>query len=96
VFSLGNFTPTGTSGPVWRTFSVANNKLQAEDVLRTLAVLPATATQQLVDDVVDLQAQYGRDDGSVPRHDGRRRRGRCLGRRTADRSRSRTSFSGAR
>ena len=27
--------------------------------------MPATATQQLVDDVVDLQAQYGRDDGSI-------------------------------
>ena len=66
VFSLGNFTPTGTGGPVWRTFTVANNRLQAEDVLRTLAILPATATQQLVDDVVDLQAQYGRDDGSAP------------------------------
>jgi type IV pilus assembly protein PilW len=63
VFSLGNFN--AANGPVWRTFSVANNRLQSEDVLRTLAVLPATATQQLVDDVVDLQAQYGRDDGSI-------------------------------
>src|SRR6185503_3164246 len=56
VFSLGNFTPTGTGGPVWRTFTVANNRLQDEDVLRTLAILPATATQQLVDDdgVVDV------------------------------------------
>jgi type IV pilus assembly protein PilW len=63
VFSLGNFS--ATSGPVWRTFSVANNRLQSEDVLRSLALLPATASQQLVDDVVDLQAQYGRDDGSI-------------------------------
>ena len=62
VFNLG--TPTATGGPVWRTFSIAGNRLQAEDVLRTL-VVGAAATQQLVDDIVDLQAQYGKDDGSV-------------------------------
>jgi type IV pilus assembly protein PilW len=58
VFNLG-------TAPVWRTFFVAGNKLQSQDVLRTLAADPA-GVQQLVDDVVDLQAQYGRDDGSVP------------------------------
>ena len=63
IFNLG--TPTATGGPVWRTFFVAGNRLQAEDVLRTLAA-GAAATQQLVDDIVDLQAQYGKDDGSVP------------------------------
>jgi type IV pilus assembly protein PilW len=54
VFNLGT--------PVWRTFSVGSNKLQALDVL---AALGGTAAQQLVDDIVDLQAQYGKDDGSV-------------------------------
>jgi len=65
VFNLG--TPTATGGPVWRTFSVGNNRLQAEDVLRSLATFPAAGVPQaLVDDIVDLQAQYGKDDGSVP------------------------------
>jgi type IV pilus assembly protein PilW len=62
VFNLG--TPTATGGPVWRTFSVASNRLQSEDVLRTLALLPATSAQPIVDDIVDLQAQYGKDDGT--------------------------------
>lgn len=69
VFNLG--TPTAAGGPVWRTFSIGNNPigsnrfLQAEDLLRSLA-LGTPSTQQLVDDIVDLQAQYGKDDGSVP------------------------------
>ncbi len=63
VFNLG--TPTAIGGPVWRTFSIGQNRLQAEDVLRTLATWPAAAApQQLVDDIVDLQAQYGKDDGT--------------------------------
>lgn len=56
VFNLG-------TNPVWRTFSVANNRLQVEDVLRSLQ-LGVPAIQPLVDDVVDLQAQYGKDDGT--------------------------------
>jgi type IV pilus assembly protein PilW len=63
VFNLGTLTATG--GPAWRTFSIGSSRLQGEDVLRSLPLLPATATQQLVDDIVDLQAQYGKDDGSV-------------------------------
>jgi type IV pilus assembly protein PilW len=66
VFNLG--TPTATGGPVWRTFSISNTgnvyRLQSEDVLRTLALLPATSAAPLVDDIVDLQAQYGKDDGT--------------------------------
>jgi type IV pilus assembly protein PilW len=62
VFSLG--TPGAAGGPVWRTFFIANNKLQSEDILTTLQNGVA-APQQLVDDIVDLQAQYGRDDGSA-------------------------------
>jgi type IV pilus assembly protein PilW len=63
VFNLG--TPGAVGGPVWRTFFIANNKLQAEDILTTLQNGVATPLQ-LVDDIVDLQAQYGRDDGSTP------------------------------
>ena len=62
VFNLG--TPGAAGGPVWRTFFIANNKLQAEDILTTLANGGVAAPLQLVDDIVDLQAQYGRDDGS--------------------------------
>ena len=61
VFNLG--TPGAVGGPVWRTFFIANNKLQAEDILTTLQNGGVPAPQQLVDDIVDLQAQYGRDDG---------------------------------
>jgi type IV pilus assembly protein PilW len=64
VFNLG--TPGAVGGPVWRTFFIANNKLQAEDILTTLQNGGVAAPQQLVDDIVDLQAQYGRDDGSAP------------------------------
>jgi type IV pilus assembly protein PilW len=63
VFSLG--TPGAVGGPVWRTFFIANNQLQSEDILTTLQNGVA-APQQLVDDIVDLQAQYGRDDASAP------------------------------
>jgi type IV pilus assembly protein PilW len=63
IFNLG--TPSATGGPVWRMFSIADNKLQSEDLLRSLAGAPG-AIQQLVDDVADLQAQYGNDDGSTP------------------------------
>jgi len=62
VFSRG--TPSPFGGPVWRTYSVAANRLQAEDVLSSLATLPATSAQPLIDDIVDLQAQYGKDDGA--------------------------------
>ena len=45
---------------MWRTFFVAGNQLQAEDLLRRWR--PARhRTRQLVDDIVDLQAQYGKD-----------------------------------
>ena len=64
VFSLG--TPGAVGGPAWRTFFIANNRLQAEDILTTLQNGGVPAPQQLVDDIVDLQAQYGRDDGSTP------------------------------
>jgi type IV pilus assembly protein PilW len=62
LFNLGN--------PTWRTYSintVANAyKLQVTDVMGTITT--AATPQQLVDDIVDLQAEYGRDlngDGVV-------------------------------
>jgi type IV pilus assembly protein PilW len=58
VFNLGK--PGAIGGPVWRTFYVANNKLQAEDLLGSLAA-GAPVTRELVEDIVDLQAQYGKD-----------------------------------
>jgi type IV pilus assembly protein PilW len=52
VFNLG-------SRPVWKTFGIASGKLQVTD---QLAVLTAAAvSQDLMDGIVDLQAQYGKD-----------------------------------
>lgn len=58
LFNLGD--------PVWRTYSISANRLQMTEVLMsaTVGALPLA----LVDDIVDLQAQYGRDannDGIV-------------------------------
>jgi type IV pilus assembly protein PilW len=59
IFNLG-------SRPVWKTFSIVNGKLQVTD---QFAVLTAGAvSQDLMDSIVDLQAQYGKDtngDGVV-------------------------------
>jgi type IV pilus assembly protein PilW len=55
IFNLG-------SRPVWKTFGIANGKLQVTD---QLAVLTAGAvSQDLMDGIVDLQAQYGKDTNS--------------------------------
>ena len=52
IFNLG-------SKPVWKTYGIANGKLQVTD---QLAVLTAGAvSQDLMDGIVDLQAQYGKD-----------------------------------
>lgn len=52
IFNLG-------SRPVWKTYGIANGKLQVTD---QLAVLTAGAvSQDLMDGIVDLQAQYGKD-----------------------------------
>lgn len=52
VFSLG-------SAPVWRRYSVASEKLQVEDLL-AIPGSAAAAALPIVDDIVDLQAQYGK------------------------------------
>jgi type IV pilus assembly protein PilW len=52
VFNMGT--------PVWRRYSISSNRLQLQDMFG----LPAgTAAQDIVDDIVDLQAEYGLDDG---------------------------------
>jgi len=68
-FGPSDFMPVGSAvfdlgAPVWRTYFVGANKLRAEEVLGQLAV-GAGAAQALVDDIVDLQAEYGVDDGSA-------------------------------
>jgi type IV pilus assembly protein PilW len=58
LFNLGN--------PTWRMYSIGSNRLQAAEVLTTL--VPGGAPTALVDDIVDLQAEYGKDtdaDGAV-------------------------------
>lgn len=52
VFNLG-------SRPVWKTFGVVNGKLQVTDQLRVLT--EGAVSQDLMDGIVDLQAQYGKD-----------------------------------
>jgi type IV pilus assembly protein PilW len=57
VFNLGNAT--------WRTYSIGSNRLQATEVL---GVPGGGAAVPFVDDIVDLQAEYGRDannDGAI-------------------------------
>lgn len=62
LFNLGN--------PTWRTYSVLTTanayKLQVLDVMG--AIQTGATPQQIIDDIVDLQAEYGRDsnnDGRV-------------------------------
>lgn len=66
----GNFPTKYTSGdaivnlgnPLLRTYSIANGKLRlAEGLLTSGAATP----QELVDNIVDMRALYGKDDGSV-------------------------------
>jgi type IV pilus assembly protein PilW len=54
LFDLGN--------PTWRTYSIAGNRLQVSEVL--MAVSAGATPMQLVDDIVDLQAEYGRDSNN--------------------------------
>jgi type IV pilus assembly protein PilW len=54
--------------PIWRTYSIANNKLQIQEVIGTGGPSTPASALPIVDDIVDLQAQYGKDtnsDGSV-------------------------------
>ena len=53
VFNLG-------AAPVMRTYSIANGRLVVND---TLAQAAGTAALELMDGIVDLRAQYGKDNG---------------------------------
>jgi type IV pilus assembly protein PilW len=57
VFNLGT--------PTWRTYSIntATGLLRKLQVLDVLGAPAAAVPVQLVDDIVDLQAEYGKDDG---------------------------------
>ena len=55
VFNLG-------VTPIWRTYSIVNNKLVATEVLPPLG---GAGAQPLVDDIVDLQALYGKDTSAA-------------------------------
>jgi type IV pilus assembly protein PilW len=59
IFDIGN--------PMVRTYSIAGSggtyRLQASEVL--LNATSGTAPQDLVDGIVDLRAQYGKDDGAA-------------------------------
>jgi len=52
IFDLGD--------PIIRTFEIANNDLQAAD---TMLIAAGGAPTDLVDGIVDLRAQYGKDNG---------------------------------
>ena len=54
LFNLGN--------PTWRTYSIGSNKLQFMEVMTaTGGPTAAGGAIPIIDDIVDLQAQYGKD-----------------------------------
>jgi type IV pilus assembly protein PilW len=53
IFNLG-------SKPVWKSFGVVNGKLQVTDQLKVLTA--GAVSEDLMDGIVDLQAQYGKDN----------------------------------
>ena len=53
VFNLG-------SKPIWKSFGVVNGKLQVTDQLKVLTT--GAVSEDLMDGIVDLQAQYGKDN----------------------------------
>ena len=71
TFSAGAYVFNIGITPVWRTYSVLTTanayKLQVADVMRVIDGSAPTPLQ-IVDDIVDIQAEYGRDannDGRV-------------------------------
>ncbi len=55
VFDLG-------ANPTWRIYSIANGKLEAKEVLTQY--VQGLAGTPIVEDIVDLQAEYGKDTDS--------------------------------
>ena len=57
LFNLGN--------PIWRTYSIdsaaTKSKLQFQEVVTTGGPTTAATAVPIIDDIVDLQAQYGKD-----------------------------------
>jgi len=53
IFNLG-------SKPVWKSFGVVNGKLQVTDQLKVLTT--GAVSEDMMDGIVDLQAQYGKDN----------------------------------
>jgi type IV pilus assembly protein PilW len=51
VFNLGS--------PTWRYYSIGSDKLQVSEVLTTY--VEGAAATPIIDDIVDMQAQYGKD-----------------------------------
>jgi type IV pilus assembly protein PilW len=69
VFNLGTPPPAGTvtapGAPVWRTYGISNGRLQSTDQIFALG---GGTSQDVMNGIVDLQAQYGKDtsnDGAV-------------------------------
>ncbi|MDH4189188.1 MAG: PilW family protein [Betaproteobacteria bacterium] len=56
VFNLG--------APTWRSYSIASNKLRLTEVLGVTT--GSSSAQDIVDDIVDLQAEYGKDTTGTP------------------------------
>jgi type IV pilus assembly protein PilW len=53
LFNLGQ--------PTWRTYMVANNKLNFFELVSTVGPGSSTSAIPIIDEIVDLQAQYGKD-----------------------------------
>ena len=57
LFNLGQ--------PTWRTYLISNSKLNFFELVSAVGPGTTGSAIAIVDDVVDLQAQYGKDDGSA-------------------------------
>jgi type IV pilus assembly protein PilW len=62
IFNLGNLDPALHPGsmPIFRTYTVANGKLRVSDAI---AIAQGGSAADLIDGIVDLRAQYGKDNG---------------------------------
>ena len=65
IFSRDAAVITLGQTPVWRTYTIANNRLVSTEVLPPQG---GAGGQALVDDIFDLQALYGKDTGAHAGH----------------------------
>jgi type IV pilus assembly protein PilW len=66
VFPAGTLVFNLGTNPAWRAFGINNGRLQLTDQFQVLTA--GAVSQDIMDDIVDLQAQYGKDttnDGIV-------------------------------